>query len=134
VALDSELNTRSSSAGDRFFGRLAEDLVIGDVTLSEEGKRVFGRVRKVVKPKRASRRSNIEILVSDLTIAGKKQPVITDYFGVEHDGEGNYNLLGTARPVEAGFAQFVDGRNLRLPAGTVFEFRVTQPVTVRIKN
>lgn len=134
VALASELNTLSSDAGDRFFGELAEDLVVGDITLSARGKRVFGRVRKVVRPKRATSRANIEILITDLTIAGKQQPVITDFFGVDSDGKGNYNLLGTARPVDAALPHFVDNRNVRIPAGTVIEFRITQPVTVRGVN
>jgi hypothetical protein len=131
VTLTSELNTMSSNAGDRFFGELAEDFVVGDVTLSPGGKRVFGRVRKVVKPKRENSRANIEILITDLTIAGKQQPVTTDYFGVENDGKGNYTLLGTAKPVDANIPHFIDDRNLRIPAGTVIEFRITQPLTIR---
>ncbi len=131
ISLSSELNTLTSNAGDRFFGELAEDLVVGDVTLSTAGKRVFGRVRKVVKPKRANSKANIEFLITDLTIAGKQQPVTTDYFGVENDGKGNVNLLGTAKPVDAGIPNFIDDRNLRIPAGTVFEFKITQPVTIR---
>jgi hypothetical protein len=131
VALSSELNTLSSNAGDRFFAELTEDLVIGDVTLSAAGKRVFGRVRKVVKPKRANSKANIEFLITDLTIAGKQQPVITDFFGVENDGKGNFNLLGTARAVDVGIPHFIDDKNLRIPAGTKFEFRITQPVTIR---
>jgi hypothetical protein len=131
VAITTELSTRSSEAGDRFFAELSEDLMVGDVMLSPAGKRVFGRVRKVVKPKRSNSKANIEFLITDLTIAGKQQPVITDYFGVENDGNGNVNLLGTAKPVDSGIPAFVDEQNLRIPAGTVFEFRITQPVTIR---
>jgi hypothetical protein len=131
IKLTSELGTKSSSAGDRFFAEIAEDFIVDDVTLSAQGKRVFGRVRKVVKPKRSGDRSVIEILVTDLTVAGKTLPVITDFFGIEHDGKGNYNLLGTARSPGAGLPTFIDDRNLRLPAGTVFDFRITQPVTIR---
>jgi hypothetical protein len=131
VKLSAELGTRNSSAGDRFFAEISEDFVVDGVTLSEKGKRVFGRVRKVVKPKRSNDRAAIEILLTDLTIAGKSQPIVTDFFGAEHDGKGTYRLLGTARPVEATVATFMDDRHIRLPAGTEFVFRITQPVTVR---
>jgi hypothetical protein len=131
IKLTAELGTRKSSAGDRFFAEIAEDFVVDGITLCAKGKRVFGRVRKVVKPKRSGDRAVIEILLTDLTIAGKKQPVITDFFGVENDGEGIYQLLGTAKPVDAGVPQFMDDRHVQIPIGTVLEFRITQPVTVR---
>jgi hypothetical protein len=131
VRITDELGTTSSNAGQRFFGTMAQDLVVDGVTLSAGGKRVFGRVRKVVKPKRSPDRAAIEIVVSDLTIAGKAQPVVTDYFGVEHDGEGNYAFLGQATPVDAVLGAFADDRNVRIPAGTVIEFHIAQPVTIR---
>jgi len=131
VKLSAELGTRTSSAGDRFFAEISEDLIVDGVTLSAKGKRVFGRVRKVVKPKRSKDNAVIEILLTDLTIAGKSQPVITDFFGVEHDGEGTYRLLGTAKPIGATVANFMDDQHVRLPVGTELEFRITQPVTIR---
>jgi hypothetical protein len=131
VKITQELGTKSSDAGDKFFAEVVEDFTVDDVTLSAAGKRVFGRVRKIVKPKRSNDRAAIEILLTDLTIAGKSVPVTTDYFGVENDGEGNFNFLGTAKPIEASLGEFMDGKNIRLPVGTKIEFRITQPVTVR---
>jgi hypothetical protein len=85
----------------------------------------------VVKPKRSNDKAAFEILLTDLTIAGKSQPVITDFFGVEHDGDGNYQILGTAKAVDAGLPAFIDDHHVHIPAGTVLEFRITQPVTIR---
>jgi hypothetical protein len=131
VKLTQELGTKSSDAGKKFFAEMVEDFVVDDVTLSAAGKRVHGRVRKVVKPKRSNDRAAIEILLTDLTIAGKSQPITTDYFGVENDGKGNYNFVGTAKPIDTLLGECMDGKNVRLPVGTVIEFRITQPVTVR---
>jgi len=131
VKITEELSTRSSDAGKRFFGELAQDLAVDGVTVSAGGKRVFGRVRKVVKPKRSNDRAAIEIIISDLTIAGKAQPVVTNYFGVEHDGEGAYQFLGEARPVDASIATFMDDRHVRIRPGTVIEFHIAHPVTIR---
>ena len=131
VKLTQELGTRKNDAGQRYFADLAEDLAVEDVTLSAAGKRVFGRVRKVVKPKRSNDRAAIEILLTDLTIAGKNQPIITDYFGLENDGDGNYSFLGEAKPVDATIGTFFDDQHIRIPAGTVLEFHITQPVSVR---
>jgi hypothetical protein len=125
-----ELGTRTSSAGDRFFAELAEDLVVDGVTLAPAGKRVFCRVRKVVKPKRPGDRSVIEIIVSDLTISGNKQPVVTDYLGVEQD-DGTFTFLGDARPVGATIATFFDDQHITIPAGTVFDFHLAHAVTIR---
>lgn len=131
VTLASDLGTAASGAGDRFFAELAEDLVVGDVTVSAAGKRVFGQVQKVVKPARGNDRAAIEILLTGVTIGGKTQPVITDYFGIENDGRGNWNFLGTARPVDAALPRFMEGRNVLFPKGTKLEFRITEPVTLR---
>jgi len=131
VKLTAELGTRNSDAGQRYFAEMAEDLVVDGVPLSATGKRVFGRVRKVVKPKRPNDKAVVEILLTDLTIAGKSQPVVTNYFGVQADGKGNYTFLGTARPVGATLVEFFDDQHIRIPIGTVIEFRITQPVTVR---
>jgi len=131
VALASELGTVASGAGDRFFAELAENLVVGDVTVSAAGKRVFGQVQKVVKPVRGNDRAAIEIQLTGLTVGGKTQPVVTDYFGVQNDGKGNWSLLGTARPVDAALTHFMRERNVLLPKGTKLEFRITEPVTLR---
>ncbi len=124
------LGTRASSAGDRFFAEMAEDLVVDGVTLSPAGQRVFCRVRKVVKPKRSHDRAVIELVVSDLTIAGNKQPIVTDYLGVEQD-DGTFTFLGDARPVTASIATFFDDQHITIPAGTVIEFHLTYAVTIR---
>jgi hypothetical protein len=131
VRTTDELGTRTSDAGKRFFAEMAQDLAVDGVTLSAGGKRVFGRVRKVVKPKRSNDRAAIEIVISDLTIAGKAQPIVTDYFGIEHDGEGNYKLLGPATPLDATLGTFADDKHVRIPAGTVLEFHLAHPVTIR---
>lgn len=131
VKLTDALGTRTSDAGKRFFGELTQDLVVDGVTISAAGKRVFGRVRKVVKPKRSNDRAAIEIIVSDLTIAGKAQPVVTDYFGVENDGRGNFKLLGAAKPIDATVATFMDDQHVKIPPGTVIQFHIAHGVTIR---
>lgn len=127
----SVLSTTGNNAGDRFFAKLDKDLVVDGKVLSSKGKRVYGRVRKVVKPKRAVDKAVIELVITDLTIEGKTQPIITDYFGVQNDGHGTVNVLGSARAPETTVPMFVEGRNLVVPKNTLFEFRVTQPVTIR---
>jgi hypothetical protein len=131
VKITDAMDTKTSDAGKRFFGELAQDLVVDGVTLAPAGKRVFGRVRKVVKPKRSNDRAAIEIIVSDLTIAGKAQPVVTDYFGVENDGNGNYRLLGGAKPVDVTIGTFADGKHVKIPAGTIILFHIAYGVTIR---
>jgi hypothetical protein len=131
VRTASVLSTTGNNAGDRFFAKLDRDLVVDGNVLSPKGKRVYGRVRKVVKPKRAVDKAVIELVLTDLTIEGKTQPIITDYFGVQNDGHGTVNVLGSARAPETTIPQFMDGKNLMVPKNTLFEFRITQPVSVR---
>lgn len=126
-----EVSTTNSSAGKRFFAVLDEDLVVDDVVLSEKGKRVFGRVRKVVKPKRSIDKAVLELVITDLTIMGKTHPVISDHFGVQNDGRGTINTLGSAKALELTLPAFTDGKNVKVPAHTLIEFRITQPVTIR---
>jgi hypothetical protein len=131
VRVTTPLSTTNSSAGDKFFATLDKDLVVDDVVLSTRGKRVFGRVRKVVKPKRSIDKAVIELVLTDLIIRGNVQPIITDYFGVQNDGHGTLNLLGSAKAPETSVPMFMDGRNVTVPKNTLLEFRITQPVTVR---
>jgi hypothetical protein len=131
VRLHADLGSIESNAGQTFFASLAEDLALDGDVLSAQGKRVFGRVRKVVKPKRSRDRAVVEIVVTDLTIMGKKQPVITDSFGVTNDGQGTVNITGTGQAIGAGVADFWNDRNVKIPRGTILEFHVTQPVVIR---
>ena len=131
VRITEEIGTINSSAGRKFFATLYEDLTIDGVVVSAKGKRVFGRVRKVVKPKRSIDKAVIEIVLTDITVAGKSHPVITDYFGVQNDGHGTVVTLGGAKSPETTLPELMDGNNVKVPVNTLLEFRITQPVTVR---
>lgn len=131
VRLDAALGTLENNAGERFFASLEEDIVVDDVVLANKGGRVFGRVRKVVKPKRSIDKSVIELVLTHLTIQGKEQPIITDYFGVQNDGHGTVSVLGTAKAPELTVPEMSDGKHVGVPKSALLEFRITQPITLR---
>lgn len=131
IRLDSELTTSGSSAGDKFFATLVSDVRVGDEVVVSAGKRITGRVRKVVKPKRKGSRSVIEMVLVSIPVDGKSMPVVSNYFGVESDGQGTINATGTARPVGVTIGAFLDDRNVRLPMGTEIEFSLKQPLIIR---
>jgi len=131
VRVQGKLSSTDNNAGDRFFGVMAEDLTVGDVLVSAQGRRVYGRVRKVVRPRRGGGKATLEIMLTDITVGGKKQPLVTDFFGVHADGNGSAVKTGSARAPETRLPFFLDGWDVIIPPGTLIEFRVTQPVTVR---
>ncbi|MDH3197482.1 MAG: hypothetical protein OEO21_04500 [Candidatus Krumholzibacteria bacterium] len=131
VALESELGTKASRAGDVFYALLAEDLAVGDVVVVPRGKRATCRVRKVVLPKREGARAVIELVLAALPIQGQTIGVVTDHCGVESDGSGTFRATGGARPTNRTLATLMDGRHIRFPPGTEIEFHLAQPLIAR---
>jgi len=131
VSLETPLGTAANGAGDTFFATLVGDVGVSGEALVPAGKRVSGRVRKVVKPKRKGQRAVIELVLASVPVAGKSVPVITDHFGVEADGKGGVQTNGAGGIEGVSLLMLMDGWNLTLPAGTVLVFHLTQPMTIR---
>ena len=126
-----EISSRDQSAGQKFFCELAADVVVGETVVAKAGKRVTGRVRKVVKPKRSVDKAVLELVLVSVPVDGKDAHMITDFVGVVNDGKGNVNVTGAAQVSGATAEGLRDGKHVTMPVGLVVDFRLTQPMTIR---
>jgi hypothetical protein len=131
VAIEREVGTKASRAGEVFYALLTEDLAVGDIVVVPRGKRATCRVRKVVIPKREGSRAVIELVLAALPIQGQTVGVVTDHCGVESDGSGTFMATGRARPSNRTLAALMDGRHIRFPPHTEIEFHLAQPLIAR---
>ncbi len=132
ITLNAEIGSKRNSAGDKFFALLDRDLVVNNVVVVKKGKRVQGRVRKVVRPKRSNDKSIIEIVLINIQVAGQQVPIITDHLGILNDGKGNITPSGAAQIVDATLLQIMDQNHVRIPAGTTLKFHLTQVMNVKL--
>jgi len=131
VALSGEIGTGHSNVGDTFFATLKDDITVGDRVLIPKSKRVTGRVRKVVKPRRKGQRVVIELVLASVPVNGKSMTIVTDHFGVQSDGKGTMRTNGRAGIEGARLLDLMDGWNVSLKPGTVLVFHLAQPLVVR---
>jgi len=132
IQIAEEISSVSSSAGQKFFATLVQDFEHDGQTLARTGKQVTGRVRKIVRPKRSIDKAVIEVTLIDITIDGNAVPIITDWAGIVNDGQGNTHTVGPAVVTNALMSELVDGNHVRFPAGARIEFRLVQPLTIRL--
>lgn len=131
IQFSEEVSSRASTAGEKFFATLVSDLEQDGVVLARAGKRVAGRVRKVLRPKRSVDKAVIEVTLIEIPVDGKSVPVITDWAGVVNDGRGTTSTTGPAVVTNATMDELVDGNNVLFPVGTRVEFRLAQPLIIR---
>lgn len=131
VRLQGELNSRTSRAGDKFFAVLDEDFTAGGEVLAPKGKRVFGRVRKVVTAKRSTDNAALEFALTGVPVDGKTRPMITNAFGVATNGRGTLMTTGTARAPDTQLPALADGYQVRVAPGTKLVFMLEQPMLIR---
>lgn len=131
VALSGEVGTGGSNAGDTFFATLIDDVTVGERVVIPRSKRVKGRVRKVVTPKRKGQRVVLEMVLASVPVSGKDMPVVTDHFGVQSDGKGAMSTNGKAGIEGTTLLSLMAGWNISLSPGTVLVFHLASPLMIR---
>lgn len=136
------VSTASHQQGSKFKAALETDLVVNGVVAAPKGTEVYG---KVVESS-GGRRIGVQRLVvtfSDLSINNQLVPIVTDDAGAEGGRGGAARkvgagaLIGAAAgdagagaAVGAGVALLAGGTHIQVPAGTLVEVTLKQPVTI----
>jgi hypothetical protein len=131
IQISEEVSTITASAGQKFFGTLVADFVHEDKILVATGKRVTGRVHKVLRPKRSVDKAIVEITLIEIPVDGKTVHIITDWAGIVSDGKGTTTTTGPAMVSNSVIGELVDGNHVRFPVGARIEFRLSQPLSIR---
>jgi hypothetical protein len=77
------LDSRQSSAGDRFTGSLSEAVVVNGATVLSAGTLLHGRVIDATGSAKVKGRASIRLELTDLVRANKTIPITTDTFAAE---------------------------------------------------
>jgi hypothetical protein len=144
VRMLNDLKTGSTKTGSRFTAALEADLISAEgARVAPRGAQVYGKVIKASKAGRVRGRAKLTIELTDVKIGGELKPVITDQLEYEGDRSGTLKKVGAATAVGAiagetetgaavgvAAAVLTKGKQIEITAGTILEFRLTQPLTV----
>jgi hypothetical protein len=156
VRLDHRIDTAHNRPGDRFTGRLTAPVSIGDRILLPKGSVVRGVVAESQPSGRLHHRGVLTLALSSIELNGRNVPVSTGSItrvtgdhkkrnftligggsglgaligGVATGGSGA--LIGAGAGAAAGTvgAYFTGKKQVRMPAESLLNFRLRQPLTV----
>lgn len=138
------IGSGTHSTGARFEVKLSAAISAGGTVVVPAGASVFGRVTEAVRAGRLARRPKLVIELTDLSINGQLVPIVTNQAGAEGGPQGTVAKVGAGALIGAAagdaaagaavggaVALLSPGNQIVVPPGTLVEFRLTQPVTVR---
>ena len=142
------LDTGQTKTGARFTCVLEANLVANGVVVAQKGSKGYGKVVESTKAKRVRGRAKLVVELTDIEIKGQLQPIVSEQVGYEGDRQGTIKKVGAAAGVGAiidggegagkgaavglGLAVLTKGKQISIPAGTLFEFRLAQPLTLQL--
>jgi hypothetical protein len=110
VRTSQPISTQSVRAGDRFSCKLDTDLFVNGVVVAPRNTPVYGKVVSAEKARRATGQSKLEITLSELSINGELQPILTDSWSSEGARSGGKAVRGAlAGAAIGGIADGSDG-------------------------
>ncbi len=147
IRLTESLDTGKNKAGDRFTSALEADLVSGGVIVAARGAAVYGRVAECKKAKRLAGKAKLTLELTDIMINNQMRPILTQRVGYEGDRQGTLKKVGagaavggiadgsdgarTGAAVGAAAALLTKGKQIQFASGTLIEFRLAQPLSVK---
>jgi hypothetical protein len=107
--------TSDDKPGRRFSATLQANLVSGDTVVAKAGSQVYGTVVKSAQAGRGivASYANLVLGLTDINIDGAMYPIVTGSFSEESSGI------------------ILQRKSVSVPAGSLLEFRLTQPLTVK---
>jgi len=141
-----------SAPGANFTTKLEYDLVVGNVVAVKAGTVIYGKVQSATQAGRAFGRSTFDIRLAQMVPAGSPVPISTSSY--KQAGEASIKKAARGAAAGAAVGAIVDGgegagkgaaigatasllkrgQTITIPPGTLLEFTLTQPVTVRAGN
>ena len=147
VRTETALVTGQVKSGDRFTALLEADVVVGGNLIAAQGSTVYGRVAESKKAKRVVVKAKLVIEMTYIMIGGQLYPLVTDQIGYEGERSGTLKKIAlgaatggvidgsdgakTGAAVGAGVAVMTKGKQIEVPAKSILEFTITQPLQIR---
>ena len=145
IRTENSLDTGSTKRGERFTCALEANLVVNGVVVAPKGSQVYGKVLESVKAKRVRGKAKLLVELTDIMIKGQLQPIVSEQLGWEGDRSGTVKKVGVGAVVGGvagdarkgalvggALAVLTKGKQIQIPAGTLLEFRLAQPLSVKL--
>jgi hypothetical protein len=132
-------------AGKQFAARLDSDLIVKGKTLAPAGTKVYGRVESSRSAGRAFGKSELVLSLTQIVIGGRPVAIATGNYEGSGPRSGRKTVARTAAGAAIGAAfggpaagaaigaatgLIGRGKAVVAPTGTLFEFRLSQPVSL----
>jgi hypothetical protein len=150
VRMGSTISTASSKQGEFFSSTLEADLVADGVVVAPKGSTVYGTVTALQQAGRMAGQNRLELQLTDILIDNQRVPLVTAGVGAEGAREGGNTVRNMAVGAGIGALAKSDsskgakrgaavgagvsmarGQPIVINRGTLMEFRMTAPLTVR---
>jgi hypothetical protein len=138
-----------SAPGANFTTKLEYDLVVNGVVAAKAGTVIYGKVQSSTQARRAVGRSTLDIRLAQMVPAGSPIPISSS----PYKQAGQASIAKAAKGAAAGAAigaiagdagkgaaigatagALMKGQTITIPPGTLLEFTLAQPVSVRTGN
>ncbi|MCJ8299152.1 MAG: hypothetical protein MJK13_09500, partial [Pseudomonadales bacterium] len=145
VKLSTSVNSKKHSKGHRFTAKLEADLVANNVVVAARGATVYGVVTEVKQSRRARGNSSIVLTITDIMVNNQMKPIVTTDIKAAAASTGKATVGRAARlaivgglangskgatnaaKVGLGVSLLTSGNASIISAGTMLEFRLTEP-------
>jgi hypothetical protein len=134
-------------AGTPFTTKLEYDLGAGGTAMLKGGTPIYGKVLSSTQARRAVGRSSLDLRLTQIVVNGQPVPIST----TGHQQAGQASIAKAAKGAAAGAAigaiagdagtgaaigatagAILKGQTITVPPGTLLEFKLTQPVTIKL--
>jgi hypothetical protein len=160
IRMADSVDSEKQQAGHRFTGNLETNLQVHETVVAPRGTTVYGRLINAESAGRMSGGANVRLELTDIVINGTAYPLMTSDYEVRSEGKGKKTgrrvlggaglgaLIGgiagggtgAAIGVAAGAATgtvasaATEGKQVSIPAESLLEFRIEQPVALPVAN
>ena len=158
VRMNESIDSSTQETGYRFSATLDANLQVGDVVAAPSGTIVVGRLASASSAGRFAGSSELTLELTDIRINGTAYPLVTSTYEIKGKGEGGNTAkkviggaglgaligglagggkgagIGALAGAAAGTAISATkkGQQLSIPAETLLEFQLDQPVTLPV--
>ena len=149
VTISETIDTSRHRSGHRFRGQLEGDLVVDGDRIARRGSYIFGQVTEATQARRVAGRSELQAVFTDIMIDGQIFPISTTGLEAQAAGTGAQTVGRTARgaalgalaggrsgartgaAIGAGASIITRGASVNIPAGTLVETTLTEPLVLQ---
>jgi hypothetical protein len=138
-----------NSAGDPFSTKLEYDLVVDGVVVARAGTVVYGKVQSATQARRAVGRSTLDLRLTQMSVGSTQVPIASSSYAQAGEASGKKmakaaaagaiignntgnGSSGDGAAIGMGVAMLKPGQTLTIPPGSLLEFSLAQPLTVKV--